>query len=41
MLHYSVLPNHERWAAFLGSLRYIVVDEAHRYQGLFGHTSPR
>lgn len=36
MLHFSVLPNHQRWAGFLGSLRYIVVDEAHRYQGVFG-----
>lgn len=36
MLHFSVLPNHERWAGFLGGLRYVVVDEAHRYQGLFG-----
>lgn len=36
MLHFSVLPAHQRWASFLGSLRYIVVDEAHRYQGVFG-----
>ncbi|MFT3887921.1 MAG: DEAD/DEAH box helicase [Arachnia sp.] len=36
MLHYSVLPNHQRWSRFLGGLRYIVVDEAHRYQGIFG-----
>lgn len=36
MVHFSVLPNHRRWAGFLGSLRYIVVDEAHRYQGVFG-----
>ncbi|MHA6512690.1 DEAD/DEAH box helicase [Tessaracoccus sp. Z1128] len=36
MLHFSVLPGHQRWASFLGSLRYIVVDEAHRYQGVFG-----
>ena len=36
MLHYSVLPNHQRWSSFLGSLRYIIVDEAHRYQGVFG-----
>ena len=36
MLHFSVLPNHQRWASFLGSLRYIVLDEAHRYQGVFG-----
>lgn len=36
MLHRSVLPDHARWAGFLGSLRYVVVDEAHRYRGVFG-----
>ncbi|WP_420176848.1 DEAD/DEAH box helicase [Luteococcus sp. OSA5] len=36
MLHRSVLPNHARWAGFLGSLRYVVIDEAHRYRGVFG-----
>lgn len=36
MLHHSVLPNHARWASFLGGLRYVVVDEAHRYRGTFG-----
>ncbi|NLE97703.1 MAG: DEAD/DEAH box helicase [Propionibacterium sp.] len=36
MLHYSILPNHQRWSRLLGGLRYIVVDEAHRYQGVFG-----
>lgn len=36
MLHRSVLPNHARWAGFLGSLRYVVVDESHRYRGVFG-----
>lgn len=36
MLHFSVLPNHARWGSFLGSLRYIVIDEAHRYLGVFG-----
>lgn len=36
MLHYSVLPDHGRWARLLGSLRYIVVDECHRYRGVFG-----
>lgn len=36
MLHLSVLPNHSRWAGLLGSLRYVVVDEAHRYKGVFG-----
>ncbi len=36
MLHRSVLPNHARWARFLGGLRYVVIDEAHRYRGVFG-----
>jgi DEAD/DEAH box helicase domain-containing protein len=36
MLHHSVLPNHARWSSLLGSLRYVVVDEAHRYRGVFG-----
>ena len=36
MLHRSLLPSHSRWAAFLGSLRYVVVDECHHYRGVFG-----
>ncbi len=36
MLHRSVLPNHSRWRSLLGGLRYVVVDEAHRYRGVFG-----
>ena len=36
MLHKSVLPSHERWQGLLRSLRYVVVDEAHRYRGVFG-----
>lgn len=36
MLHHAVLPSHSRWASLLGSLRYVVVDEAHRYRGVFG-----
>ena len=36
MLHRSVLPNHRRWAPFLRTLRFVVVDEAHRYRGVFG-----
>ncbi|MEO9322732.1 DEAD/DEAH box helicase [Nocardioides sp. C4-1] len=36
MLHRSILPGHERWAAFLSTLRYVVVDECHHYRGVFG-----
>ncbi|MBB6566087.1 DEAD/DEAH box helicase [Kribbella sandramycini] len=36
MLHRSVLPNHQRWARFLGCLQYVVIDECHHYRGVFG-----
>ena len=36
MLHHSLLPGHARWADFLGSLSYVVVDECHHYRGVFG-----
>lgn len=36
MLHYSILPGHERWSRVLRNLRYIVVDESHTYRGVFG-----
>lgn len=36
LLHASLLPQHARWASFLRSLRYVVVDESHRYRGVFG-----
>ncbi len=36
MLHYSILPNHPQWKRFLSKLRYIVIDEAHIYRGVFG-----
>jgi DEAD/DEAH box helicase domain-containing protein len=36
MLHHSLLPGHQRWAAFFKRLRFIVVDECHGYRGVFG-----
>jgi DEAD/DEAH box helicase domain-containing protein len=36
MLHAGLLPNHRKWAGFLGRLRYIVVDELHTMRGVFG-----
>jgi DEAD/DEAH box helicase domain-containing protein len=36
MLHVGVLPHHDRWADLLHNLRYVVVDEAHVYRGVFG-----
>ncbi len=36
MLHRSMLPGHARWAGFLGSLQYVVIDECHHYRGVFG-----
>jgi DEAD/DEAH box helicase domain-containing protein len=36
MLHRAVLPHHDRWAAFLSGLRYVVIDELHSYRGVFG-----
>lgn len=36
MLHFSILPAHERWSRLLRNLRYVVVDEAHAYRGVFG-----
>ena len=36
MVHVGVLPNHDRWRDVLANLRYIVVDEAHVYRGVFG-----
>ena len=36
MLHCSILPNHSKWRRFLVNLRYIVIDECHVYDGLFG-----
>jgi DEAD/DEAH box helicase domain-containing protein len=36
MLHVGILPNHRLWADFLKYLKFIVVDEAHVYRGVFG-----
>ncbi|ODV62448.1 ATP-dependent 3'-5' DNA helicase [Ascoidea rubescens DSM 1968] len=35
-IHWSILPNNENWSSFLKRLKYIVVDELHIYNGLFG-----
>jgi len=36
MLHIGILPNHQSWSRLLKHLRYVVVDEAHIYRGVFG-----
>jgi DEAD/DEAH box helicase domain-containing protein len=37
MLHYGILPHHQRlWQHFLSNLKYIVIDELHVYKGMFG-----
>ena len=36
MLHYGLLPQHQRWNGFLRRLRYVIVDECHGYRGVFG-----
>lgn len=35
MLHHVLLPDHDRWGAFWGSLHFLVLDECHAYRGLF------
>ena len=36
MLHLSLLGYHEQWAEFWAGLRFVVIDEAHTYRGVFG-----
>ncbi len=36
MLHLGILPNHASWSSFFRGLRYVVIDEAHVYRGVFG-----
>lgn len=36
MLHFGVLPNHTWWARFFRRLKFVIIDEAHSYRGVFG-----
>ena len=36
MLHFGMLPNHKNWSRMLSRLKYVVLDEAHVYRGVFG-----
>lgn len=36
MLHVGILPNHQQWSRFLSRLKYVIIDEAHVYRGVFG-----
>lgn len=36
MLHYNILREHDKWHSFFKDLKYIIIDEAHWYKGVFG-----
>lgn len=36
MLHTGILPHHTNWLDFFSNLKYVVIDEAHTYRGVFG-----
>ncbi len=36
MLHFGILPHYQSWLRLLRHLKYVVVDEAHVYRGVFG-----
>jgi len=36
MLHFGILPNHRSWSRLLRHLKFVVIDEAHSYRGVFG-----
>lgn len=36
MLHLSLLPYHDKWAAFLSGIEIVVIDEVHTYRGIMG-----
>jgi DEAD/DEAH box helicase domain-containing protein len=33
---HQILPWHHKWSGYLGHLQFVVIDEAHRYRGIFG-----
>jgi DEAD/DEAH box helicase domain-containing protein len=36
MLHIGLLPHHTNWVDFFRNLRFVIIDEAHVYRGVFG-----
>lgn len=36
MLHTGILPHHTNWLDFFSHLKFVVIDEAHTYRGVFG-----
>ncbi len=36
MLHVGILPHHGAWRDFFFNLKYVIIDEAHCYRGVFG-----
>ncbi|MHB1465410.1 MAG: DEAD/DEAH box helicase, partial [Thermoleophilia bacterium] len=36
MLHVGILPHRDAWEDFFFNLKYVVIDEAHSYRGVFG-----
>ena len=36
MLHIGLLPHHTSWVDFFHNLRFVIIDEAHVYRGVFG-----
>lgn len=36
MLHVGILPHRDTWEDFFFNLKYVVIDEAHTYRGVFG-----
>ncbi|MBL8101103.1 MAG: DEAD/DEAH box helicase [Anaerolineales bacterium] len=36
MLHTGILPHHANWSDFFSNLKFIIIDEAHTYRGVFG-----